>query len=72
MWLDQWQDQSVRSSPAEAFKPCGDEAPDMQNMEDFVLDENEEALAPAVVIATVALLAVFVVGILVSTVGLLA
>jgi hypothetical protein len=44
----------------------------MQNMADFVLDENEEALAPAVVIATVALLAVFVVGILVSTVGLLA
>jgi len=44
----------------------------MQNMKDFVLDENEEALAPAVVIATVALLAVFVVGILVSTVGLLA
>jgi hypothetical protein len=44
----------------------------MQNMEDFALDENEEALAPAVVIATVALLAVFVVGILISAVGLVA
>jgi flagellar biosynthesis protein FliQ len=44
----------------------------MQNLEDMVLDENEEALAPAVVVATVALLAVFVVGILVSVVGLVA
>ncbi|WP_255409701.1 MULTISPECIES: hypothetical protein [Halorubrum] len=44
----------------------------MQNLEDIVLDENEEALAPAVVIATVALLAVFVVGIAVSLVGLVA
>ena len=44
----------------------------MQNMEDIVLDENEEALAPAVVIATIALLAVFVVGVLVSAVGLIA
>ena len=41
-------------------------------MEDFVLDENEEMLAPAVVIATVALLAVFVVGALISVVGLVA
>ena len=44
----------------------------MQKMEDFVLDENEEMLAPAVVIATVALLAVFVVGALISVVGLVA
>ncbi|WP_268898302.1 MULTISPECIES: hypothetical protein [Halorubrum] len=44
----------------------------MQNLEDVVLDENEEALAPAVVIATVALLAVFVVGFAVSLVGLVA
>ncbi|WP_424015762.1 hypothetical protein ACOZ35_07485 [Halorubrum xinjiangense] len=44
----------------------------MQNMEDIVLDENEEALAPAVVIATVALLAIFVVGFLVAAVGLVA
>jgi flagellar biosynthesis protein FliQ len=44
----------------------------MPNMESIVLDENEEALAPAVVIATVALLAVFVVGVLVSLVGLVA
>ncbi|ELZ40176.1 MULTISPECIES: hypothetical protein [Halorubrum] len=44
----------------------------MENLEDIVLDDNEEALAPAVVIATVALLAVFVVGVLVSLVGLVA
>ncbi|MDB2223301.1 hypothetical protein PN419_12550 [Halorubrum ezzemoulense] len=44
----------------------------MQSLEDFVVDENEEALAPAVVLATIALLAVFVVGILVSAVGLVA
>lgn len=56
----------------EAFKPRRDDDSDMTNMEDVVLDENEEALAPAVVIATVALLAVFVVGVLVSVVGLVA
>ena len=44
----------------------------MENLEDIVLDENEEALAPAVVIATAALLAVFLVGVLVSLVGLIA
>ncbi|GAA0552130.1 hypothetical protein ABNG02_03840 [Halorubrum ejinorense] len=44
----------------------------MVNMEDFVLNENEEMLAPAVVVATVALLAVFVFGVLVSVVGLVA
>ncbi|WP_256948910.1 hypothetical protein [Halorubrum ezzemoulense] len=44
----------------------------MQSLEDFVVDENEETLAPAVVLATIALLAVFVVGILVSAVGLVA
>ena len=37
-----------------------------------MIDENEEMLAPAVVMATVALLAVFVVGVLVSLVGLVA
>ncbi len=42
----------------------------MQDMESIVLDENEEALAPAVVVATVALLAVFVLGFLVQIVGL--
>lgn len=44
----------------------------MRNMEDIVLDDNEEALAPAVVFATIALLAVFVVGALVAAVGLVA
>ncbi|WP_297886630.1 hypothetical protein [uncultured Halorubrum sp.] len=44
----------------------------MRNLEDFVVDENEEVLAPAVVISTVALLAVFVVGVLVFAVGLVA
>lgn len=44
----------------------------MQNIEDLMIDENEEMLAPAVVIATVALLAVFVGGVLVSVVGLIA
>ena len=42
----------------------------MRNLEDFVVDENEEVLAPAVVISTVVLLAVFVVGVLVFAVGL--
>jgi hypothetical protein len=42
----------------------------MQDMESIVLDENEEALAPAVVVATIALLAVFVLGFLIQIVGL--
>ena len=41
-------------------------------MEHTVLAENEETLAPAVVVATVALLAVFVVGLVVAAVGLVA
>jgi hypothetical protein len=44
----------------------------MKNLESLALDENEEMLAPAVVLATIALLAVFVVGFLVFTVGLIA
>lgn len=56
----------------EAFKPHGDDGTDVQKLEDIVLDEDEEALAPAVVLATLALLAVFVVGVLVSAVGLVA
>ena len=39
-------------------------------MEDIILDEDEEMLAPAVVVATIALLAVFVVGFVVFVVGL--
>jgi hypothetical protein len=39
-------------------------------MEGLALDENEEALAPAVVVATIALVAVFVLGFLVQIVGL--
>ncbi|WP_277752397.1 hypothetical protein [Halorubrum depositum] len=42
----------------------------MRDMESVVLDQNEEALAPAVVVATIALLAVFVLGFLVQIVGL--
>ncbi|WP_255511580.1 MULTISPECIES: hypothetical protein [Halorubrum] len=42
----------------------------MKDMESIVLDDNEEALAPAVVIATVALLAVFAVGFVIQAVGL--
>lgn len=44
----------------------------MQDMESIVLDQDDEILAPAVVVATVALLAVFVVGFLVQIVGLVA
>lgn len=44
----------------------------MRDIEAVVLDENEEALAPAVVVATVALLAIFAVGFLVAAVGLVA
>ena len=44
----------------------------MRNLESLALDENEEMLAPAVVLATIALLAVFFVGFLVFAVGLIA
>jgi len=39
-------------------------------MESVVLDQDEETLAPAVVVATIALLAVFVLGFLIQLVGL--
>lgn len=42
----------------------------MRDMEHVVLAANEETLAPAVVVATGALLAVFVVGFVVAAVGL--
>jgi len=42
----------------------------MRDMEAAVLDDDEEVLAPAVVIATVALAAVFAVGFAVFAVGL--
>lgn len=42
----------------------------MQDMEDIILAGDDETLAPAVVVATIALLAVFVVGFLVQIVGL--
>lgn len=42
----------------------------MRDMESVVLDQDEEALAPAVVVATIALLAVFVLGFLIQIVGL--
>jgi len=44
----------------------------MQDMESLVLDQDDEMLAPVVVVATIALLAVFVVGFLVQIVGLVA
>lgn len=42
----------------------------MKEMESIMLDEDEEVLAPAVVVATIALLAVFAVGFLIQAVGL--
>ena len=40
-------------------------------MEDLILDEDDEMLAPAVVVATIALIGVFVLGALYQVVGLL-
>ena len=42
----------------------------MRNIEQMTLDEDEEVLAPVVVVATIALLAVFAVGFVVSAIGL--
>jgi len=42
----------------------------MRDLESVVLDQDEEALAPAVVVATIALIGVFVLGFLVQLVGL--
>ncbi|GAB7009123.1 hypothetical protein [Halorubrum trueperi] len=42
----------------------------MEDLEAIMLDDDEETLAPAVVVATVALLAVFVVGFLIQAIGL--
>ena len=39
-------------------------------MEDIILDEDDEVLAPAVVVATIALFGAFVVGFVVFGVGL--
>lgn len=39
-------------------------------MEDIILDEDEEVLAPAVVVATIALVGAFVVAFLVFGIGL--
>jgi hypothetical protein len=55
---------------SEAFKSRRDEATRMQDMESIVLDQDEEALAPAVVVATIALVGVFVLGFLIQIVGL--
>ncbi|OYR42131.1 hypothetical protein DJ82_03575 [Halorubrum sp. Ib24] len=54
---------------SEAFKPRGDEAFHVSHTSRLVLDQNEETLAPAVVVATVALIAVFVLGFLFQIVG---
>ncbi|WP_255470642.1 hypothetical protein [Halorubrum sp. CBA1125] len=42
----------------------------MADIESIVFDQNEEELAPAVVVATIALLAVFLVGFLFQVVGM--
>ena len=42
----------------------------MQDMESIILDQDEEVLAPAVVVATIALVGVFVLGFLIQIVGL--
>jgi|AntRauMinimDraft_4_1070384.scaffolds.fasta_scaffold00046_53 hypothetical protein len=43
----------------------------MEDMESIILDEDDEVLAPAVVVATIAVLAVFVVGFVVFGIGLI-
>ncbi|WP_435075447.1 hypothetical protein [Halorubrum sp. HHNYT27] len=55
---------------SEAFKPRGDDAVRMRDMESVVLDQDPEVLAPVVVLATIALLAVFVLGFLIQAIGL--
>lgn len=60
---------SVKAS--EAFKPRGPNLSRMTNMESIVFDDDDdETLAPAVVIATIALLSVFAVGFVIQAVGL--
>ena len=39
-------------------------------MESIILDEDDEMLAPAVVVATIALIGVFALGLLYQTIGL--
>lgn len=58
--------------PSEAFKPRRDDGSRMKDMESLVIDQDDETLSPAVVVATIALLGVFVVGFLVQIVGLIA
>jgi hypothetical protein len=56
--------------PSEGFKPRGVDRPRMDgSLEGMMLGE-DELLAPAVVIATIALIAVFVLGLLYQVVGL--
>jgi len=55
------------AGPSEAFKSRGD---DHTGMESIILDEDDEMLAPAVVVATIALIGVFAVGLLYQTIGL--
>ena len=58
--------------PSEAFKSRRADGSRMKDMESLVLDQDDEMLSPAVVVATIALLAVFVIGFLVQIVGLVA
>ncbi|MBP1921469.1 hypothetical protein J2751_000458 [Halorubrum alkaliphilum] len=39
-------------------------------MESIILDEDDEVLAPAVVVATIALIGVFVIGLVYQSIGL--
>lgn len=57
------------ATASEEFKPRHDED---CGMRDMIGESSEEELAPAVVIATIALLGVFVIGFLYQIVGLLA
>lgn len=56
------------NDPNEGFKPSRGV---VIGMEELILDEDDEMLAPAVVVATIALIGVFVLGALYQIVGLL-
>lgn len=61
---------AIEGSPggrSEAFKRRPDDA---RGMEDLILEENEELLSPVVVVATIALIGVFVLGAVYRLVGL--
>ena len=55
-------------APSEAFKSRPDYP---SSMESIILDEEDEMLAPAVVVATIALIGVFAIGLLYQAIGLI-